>query len=187
MIYLYFQLLPGFFLLLFFLFKWEKQGWAEASVNLGRVVHCGILSNYKRRASHCLLASSFLYVRACVPSSVNKVANLIKKWLFHMPMIFKGFSSEKTEMGGGLWNKMWGKREGWITKYTEISFAKAPSSLLPSFSKALRCLQASRPEEEWRHSGMDFWRLILAQIQTKKIETIFSCCMREMTLGALVN
>lgn len=58
-----------------------------------------------------------------------------------MPMIFKGFNSEKRGEGRGRWrggNKIRRKHKGWITKYTEISFAKR---LLPAaiISKALRC------------------------------------------------
>lgn len=126
---------------------------------------------------------SIVWIFTCVYSSVNKFAKSesdLKKWLFHTPMIFKGFDTEKRGWG---WNKIEWKHRGWITKYTEISFAKC---LLPAaiISKALRCAGFKAKKKEWRHSRMDLWRLILAHIQTMK--TIFSC-MREMTLGAFVN
>lgn len=97
---------------------------------------------------------SIVWIFTCVYSSVNKFAKSesdLKKWLFHTPMIFKGFDTEKRGWG---WNKIEWKHRGWITKYTEISFAKC---LLPAaiISKALRCAGFKAKKKEWRHSRMD--------------------------------
>lgn len=73
-------------------------------------------------------------------------------------------SIQRWEAGGG-WgceiNSSGNTRDGSPNIWR--SHLQSAFSLLPSFQKHLD-VQASRPEEEWRHSGMDFWRLILAHI-----------------------
>lgn len=144
MIHLYFLLLPS----LFFFNEKSREGLKPelTSAEKFSAVSCQIIKDMLRIV--CLHLG-------CVCSSVNKFANCetdIKKMALSHADDLQSLQFREERRGCEIKSGE-NRREG--SPRIPRSHLQSAFSLLPSFQKHLD-VQASRPEEEWRHSGMDF-------------------------------
>ena len=87
------------------------------------------------------------------PSTKSQTLKLIKMVLSHANDLQR-LQFREERVGGGCEIKSGGNTRDGSPSIVRSHLQNAVS-LLPSFQKYLD-VQASRPEEEWRHSGMDF-------------------------------